>query len=67
MRVFKDTARRPDERDSLRESAVLEALAYLSDLHPDDEHDGLLIGARWYPRWRLEELADKYREPADHA
>ena len=43
---------------------ALEALAYLSDLHPDDAHDGVLIGARWYPRWRLEELADKHREPA---
>jgi hypothetical protein len=26
---------------------------------------GRWIGGRWYPRWRLEELSEKYRDPPD--
>jgi hypothetical protein len=48
-------------------AAVLEDLAYLVELHPNDEHDGVLIGERWYPRWRLEEIAQKHRERLAHS
>ena len=42
-----------------------EALSSLQELYRDEERDGILIGDRWYPRWRLEEIAQKYREPAE--
>jgi hypothetical protein len=42
--------------------AALEALDSLIGWHWNDEHDEVLIGERWYPRWRLEEIAQKYRE-----